>query len=781
MYCRFCGKPVQDSAAFCPQCGKPLSTPPRRKKPRGILLAVLAVVIVAAAAVGGFFFFGGGQQAETPSVSLDQSRTDVTPPPETSETGATAEEPPASSDAALPAVEPQARKSFLNFSVGEGAAITPAVTAYQVAPDLSNLINPKDFAFLSDAEKALLAENLFVVHKTYNDEFYELYESNRYNLTPNFITVDSMMHTYHLYFSLLLSRTEKDHLAQPLLALSQTMRATSQAQYDALRGTAWEEAARTNLAFFAVAEALQDPSAAPPAAVAELVQQELSYIHAASAIETSPLLQSDMDYSQFKPRGYYEGDSVLEAYFRAMMWYGQVNFAQNAERLNRSALLMTLALRETALPTWEMLYTVTAFFAGASDDLGYYEYAPAIEAAYGAMPTLEDLTANEAAYETFAAQVAQMDPPAINSVPVMEGTENIPEVTKGFRLMGQRFTLDAAVMQQLVYSNVKENAAGEKRMLPDVLDLPAALGSDLALSLLEQQGAAGYAGYSEAMEKLRGVVSQAPASAWAGSLYSSWLYTLSPLLEPKGEGYPSFMTTTAWQTHNLETYAGSFTELKHDTVLYAKQVMAEMGGGPMEEVDDRGYVEPEVEVYRRFALLARQTAEGLESYGLISDGDLENLSRLAELAQRLEAISEKELREETLTDEEYELIRAYGGTLEHFWIEAVEDKTQSPYLDPQEIPASLVTDIATDPNGRVLQIANGRPAEILVVVPVDGTLRVASGVVYDFYQFEQPLSQRLTDTTWRQLIGEWITEDGSYNWDAQVEKPWWTTGYWYLQ
>ena len=73
----------------------------------------------------------------------------------------------------------------------------------------------------------------------------------------------------------------------------------------------------------------------------------------------------------------------------------------------------------------------------------------------------------------------------------------------------------------------------------------------------------------------------------------------------------------------------------------------------------------------------------------------------------------------------------------------MEDKSQSPYLDPQEIPASLVTDIATDPNGRVLQIANGRPAEILVVVPVDGTLRVASGVVYDFYQFEQPLSQRI--------------------------------------
>lgn len=36
---------------------------------------------------------------------------------------------------------------------------------------------------------------------------------------------------------------------------------------------------------------------------------------------------------------------------------------------------------------------------------------------------------------------------------------------------------------------------------------------------------------------------------------------------------------------------GSWSELKHDTILYAKQGMAEMGGGPPELL--KGYVEPE--------------------------------------------------------------------------------------------------------------------------------------------------------------------------------------------
>ena len=32
---------------------------------------------------------------------------------------------------------------------------------------------------------------------------------------------------------------------------------------------------------------------------------------------------------------------------------------------------------------------------------------------------------------------------------------------------------------------------------------------------------------------------------------------------------------------------------------------------------------------------------------------------------------EKELKEKPLTEEEYELIRSFGGQLEHFWLEAL--------------------------------------------------------------------------------------------------------------
>lgn len=675
------------------------------------------------------------------------------------------------------------RVQLLDFSEEEQASVTPSVPSYTVDADLSNVTNLSQF-YLSEDTISKLAENLFVVKSSYTDEFYELYEYNRYDQIPNYVTVDSLMHTYHLYFSLLLNRTEKNYLSDQLLALSRAMLETSCDQYESLTGTVWEEAALRNVTYFAVAVSLQDPDAEIPSYVSQTVQQELDAIYDASSIAQSPVGLDYLDYTQFLPRGYYEGDEVLEQYFRAMMWYGQVNYAQDEDSLNRSALLMTLAMAESDLQSWEKIYTVTSFFAGCSDDLGYYEYAPAIEDAYGGCPSLAQLCSDEGAYEAYLQSIGELMPPSVNSVPVSQSQEgDLTELNKGFRFMGQRFTIDAAVMQNLVYRAVDgTNEDGEYRMLPDVLDFPAALGSDTALALLEEQGETAYGGYSEQMQELRSSIASASEQSWASSLYSSWIYTLTPLLEDKEEGYPSYMTSDLWSQKALETFAGSFTELKHDTVLYGKQVMAEMGGGPSEVIDDRGYVEPEMEVYRRFMLLARQTAEGLSSYGLLSQEDQENLSRLEQLAEKLYVISRKELQNEVLSDEEYDLIREYGGILEHFWIEAVEDKVDTNWLDPTEIPSSLVTDIATDPNGSVLQVANGRPAEILVIVPVDGTLRIASGVVYDFYQFEQPISQRLTDSEWRIQIGQWHETDESgniyWNRDGAPDKPWWTTSYW---
>lgn len=665
---------------------------------------------------------------------------------------------------------------LLDRKKAEEEAVTPNVTSYTIEPDLSNVENLWQFYMEGDVASKL-AENGFIVWGDGGDEFYEGYEWNRYSMIPNFVTVDSMMHTYHLYFSFLMKNIEKDYLAEDLSALSLKMLENSAAQYEVLQGTEWEEAAARNVAFFMVGTSLSGADVTGYEYAEGMALAELNAIDAASGIADSVITGEMEDYSQYIPRGYYAGDEQLERYFRMMMWYGRIHFVQEKEDLDRSALLMTMALKEDAesYALWEGIYAVTSFFAGASDDAGVCEYVQLMEEAYGEKSSVGDLAGEEESFKRFHELTAALDPPRINSLPIMDGEDH---VIRGFRLMGQRFSIDGVIMQNLIYQNVAEDSAGNKRMLPDVLDVPAALGSEAALEILTAQGDTGYANYAENMEKLRESLAEEHEILWNASLYAIWLNTLRPLLSEKGEGYPVFMQNEEWTKKNLECFAGSFAELKHDTVLYTKQVMAEMGGGMEEEPDDRGYVEPEPLVYARFNRLAVQTAEGLKKYGMLHAADEENLMRLAEMAEKLRVISDKELVNELLSEEEYEFIRCYGGNLEHFWIEAVKNDTGVEGVS--ELPAAIVTDIATDPNGQVLEIATGNPSLIYVVVNVDGKIKIARGSVYTFYQFPWDLSDRLTDSKWRYMMGYQADENGNrrdYEEELPVKQPEWTQSY----
>ena len=49
--------------------------------------------------------------------------------------------------------------------------------------------------------------------------------------------------------------------------------------------------------------------------------------------------------------------------------------------------------------------------------------------------------------------------------------------------------------------------------------------------------------------------------------------------------------------------------------------------------------------------------------------------------------------------------------------------------------------------------------KVWVVFPLNGELHIASGAVYSFYQFEQPLSNRLTDSEWRSMVSSMGTVD----------------------
>ncbi len=656
----------------------------------------------------------------------------------------------------------------------------PSVAAYKPKADLSDVYDIER-VYLGDEAREKLARNNFVVAYGSEAEFFDLYEFNRYAQYASFVTTDSMMHTYHLYFAMLQENTERNYLYGNIERLSKRMYDNSLAQYEELKGSEWEEASRLNTAYFAIACTLLETDIDIPEEVKETVDEEIKKINASDTVAVSEITGAMEDYSQYKPRGYYDGDELLERYFKAMMLFGHLNFAQKDETNNRCALLMTLAMDEEAYKEWDAVYEVTSFFVGASDDNGYYEYLPLIDEAYGQGISASDLIGDKKGWDRFDKLTASLEAPAINSEIFAddEGKTDKNEESKGYRFMGQRFTLDAAILDKLIYGNVKQADDGSKRMLPDALDVPAAMGSDMALSVIADEGLDRYPNYYDQMDKAKAVVKNADEDGYRSkSLYGGWLYTLNPILIKKGEGYPSFMTNDEWQKKSLESYLGSYTELKHDTVLYAKQVMAEMGGGDDTVYDDRGYVEPEPELYDRLYTLTKNTSYGLDKLGVISNEDKEGLRLLGELAKSLRDISIKELNNESLSDDEYELIRGYGGSLEHFWKDTLKNKTDKEYIDSREFPMALVTDIATDPNGSCLQLGIGGASTIYVIFPIDGQLHIGRGGVFNFYQFEQPISDRMTDKEWRIKLGMSMDDNDEYHFE-EVEQPAWTQSYRY--
>lgn len=643
--------------------------------------------------------------------------------------------------------------------------VKPAVAPYQAAAGLSNITNKDHFAFSKEAQDMLI-NNGFLVLPSPTREFFSIYESNRYSETPNFVTTDAMLHNYHLYFSYLLRTLEKDTLSGELSSLTASMLEKSKEQYDALQGTDWENAAKRNVAFFAVAAKLLDPKAEIPSYVQKEVNEEYQLI--ADHQETyfpSPVMNLGSvssnaldllheDYTQYIPRGHYTKSEELKTYFKTMMWYGRMTFRAAHGDETKSAALMTLLLGEQKnYDHWNSIYEPTNFFVGKSDDLGFYQYDKLLKEAYGSTPSLTDMTGKAKEWDAAAIAIKKMDPPEINAIPVGdEGAQPDREnAIKGFRLMGQRFTLDASIFQRLVYREVKENSSGERRMLPNGLDLPAAMGSQEAYEILKDRGETSYANYPEKMKELQESIASLDTATRTQNLYWSWLHMIAPLTEVKGEGYPSFMQNQAWTRKQLGTYLSSWAELKHDTVLYAKQNYAEMGGGG-EDPDDRGYVEPDVQVYARLAALTRMTIDGLQSRNLLSQQTKESLTQLEELALKLKTISEKELSNQVLSEDEYELILSFGGQLEHFWSEALMDEGVDDPVAAAANPAALISDVATDPNGKVLEAGTGYINEIYVVVPVDGSLRIAKGAVYSYYEFSWPSTDRLTDEKWREML-----------------------------
>ena len=196
---------------------------------------------------------------------------------------------------------------------------------------------------------------------------------------------------------------------------------------------------------------------------------------------------------------------------------------------------------------------------------------------------------------------------------------------------------------------------------------------------------------------------------------------------------------------------GSWTELRHDTILYAKQSYTMFTRSLLPKPSlTHGFVEPYPEVYGRLKLMG----EGLDS--LLEKFKIEylvkvKLKEFVQLLVQLEIIAEKEVNGKKVSEEEYELIWNIGELLSSIisFPKEVMEKISS-QTDEQ---AAVVADVHTDINTKqVLQEATGLPSNIFVMIKNRNGKKILRGPVFSYYEFKHPMNDRLTDEDWKTML-----------------------------
>jgi hypothetical protein len=225
------------------------------------------------------------------------------------------------------------------------------------------------------------------------------------------------------------------------------------------------------------------------------------------------------------------------------------------------------------------------------------------------------------------------------------------------------------------------------------LDAMAVLGSDQAYQIAKNDYAQNaFQNWESQLKKVNEVLSARTPDLWPANLYTCWLESLQRVMTKPADAAPDFMKTKAWARKSLNTALGSWTELRHDTILYAKQSVTAEGDGGEEPVEP-GYVEPYPEFYAGMGHLASTLKKTLVAYGLIDSESANKLDLMTSLADTLRSISEKELSGVALTNEESATISYYGHYLET--LEQFADSEEGRTLSPTSEKSPLVADVHT--------------------------------------------------------------------------------------
>jgi hypothetical protein len=629
------------------------------------------------------------------------------------------------------------------------------------------------------------------------------------------VTPDIVLHAYHKYFDLTLTELEENELS-PLLRTFLTELADNAAQAASLVPPEIALRYQNILSQMNVARALlenkgpatrdyfSDPSeeekyladdqkadtfdnakaiftkysSGLPLELVNKGVEELRLIYSADSGVPSPLWgqygnNNRADYTQYVPRSHYTKDSGLRAYFRTMMYLGRNAYLAGKDTLGIKDANLVMSLftvkrgRNGNAPaaSWQRFSDITSFYAGKTDDVTHTEWQSFVNDVLGNGPlTPRDLVSDPAA-EKLKSNMDRLRKPKILSDVVVDKDivsktkEDLLNGSLGLRIFGQKFSLDAWILNDLTAG--QESSPVRLPSTATALFVPAALGDprarDYAGQFLANEkrfSSSEVSGFMSRLDSKTEELRKIKPEEWRESLGSAWLDLLSTLTHPNDdEMYPSYMRSAAFPGKQIQTFLGSYTELKHDTLLYAKQSYAESGGpgdeNPLPPIV-KGYVEPNLAFWKKLLALIDHTERSFRANNVFQNHAA--LSRLQEFKQIMtfyEGLAEKELSAKPITDDEYERLRTTALS----FMAAPLSGSDVPHPDSGMV--ALIADLHTDTvENKVLYEATGEPYLMIAFVDNESSPRLTVGLAFNHYEFSGATGIRLSDEEWKKWVYE---------------------------
>lgn len=684
---------------------------------------------------------------------------------------------------------------------------------------------------LSQPEFARFRTNGFVVSERLgNDSFGDVYYDIFNRDLPVFISTDSILHAWHRSFDAVLQVIEEGHLRGQLRDLLLGMLGQLAAARTEYGNGVLKSSLDDGEYFLAVAAHLvtidsERPTPIPADAARFNTTRQLIEAGKPRIYQIFDSKQDSeiVDFSQYIPRSHYSRHVSLQRYFQAMMWLGRVDLriAGNPEyaslrQLGTAIVLNDLLNRSGKRATWQRIDHLITTLIGPPDSMNFDQLDALLKVAAMASPAS---IASTAALDSLRVQLENgtLGTQAIQGHSFYGGAGNDQiKLPRSFTFLGQRFAVDSWTFSQVVLDRIvlpgSEPPQLVRRRLPYSLDVDFAVFAndqivpELLANMANPNGIPFRDGfpYQRNLAAVRQVLDGRPADAWTGTLYDGLLGALRTLSEPTlGPEYPEVMRTRAWALKTVNTQLASWSQLRHDTVLYVKQSETP----PQLCLYPKGFVEPRPAFFQAMKALALQAADTIQAAGLPDVLVLEGptfhdfifsfptayppdliltsppvfFRRFATNCNTLAEISVKELRQQPLLPGEtyflentIEQVNTYLGSRQYngwypqlfYWGMFGNGEPNPPYL-PNQVPPNhdsvfpdfLVTDVHTDgPSdtdldpGAVLHEGVGRVNLLMIAVDNGPDRMVFAGPVMSHYEFTKPYGTRMTDAEWSAAV-----------------------------